>query len=100
MHVIAVRQGILDHRPELAHALHLGFERAKQLARAEDPRIPMLAWHSAAWEHQRLILGPDPWAYGLTTTNRHNLETLIKYAHDQELITRVITSDDLFGAPA
>lgn len=100
MHVIAVRQHILDQRPDLARALQLAFEHAKELARASDPRIPMLAWHSAAWEHQRLILGPDPWAYGLTTTNRDNLDTLISYAHDQGLISRVITSDDLFGIAA
>ena len=35
------------------------------------------------------MLGPDPWAYGLTPANRKNLETMLRYCHQQGMISRI-----------
>ena len=51
------------------------------------------------WEAQRTLFGPDPWEYGLTPANVHNLETLIGYAHGQGLIPRRMRVDELFTNP-
>ena len=66
------------------------------MRRMENPRIVPLAWYREAWEEQQEILGPDPWEYGLTERNRHTLETLVGYSHEQGLIRRPIPLEELF----
>ena len=68
--------------------LYKAFDSAKSIAmkRMFNPRIVPLAWYRHAWEEQRKLLGPDPWEYGLTDRNRHTLETLVGYSHEQGMI--------------
>ncbi len=47
----------------------------------------MMAWSIDEMEKEREALGPDPWAYGLEA-NRHILETLVQYTHEQGLISK------------
>ncbi|MGB7459218.1 MAG: hypothetical protein WBM51_26600, partial [Pseudolabrys sp.] len=47
-------------------------------------------------EEQERVLGPDPWEYGLTETNRKVLETLVGYSHEQGLIKKRPALDQLF----
>jgi 4,5-dihydroxyphthalate decarboxylase len=42
------------------------------------------------------LMGPDFWSYGLEP-NRHVLETLVGYAHEQGLIDRRLELDGLFA---
>ena len=49
-----------------------------------------------AWNEQQEILGPDPWEYGLTDKNRHNMNTIAGYSHQQGLTQKKWTADDLF----
>ncbi len=98
MHVVGLRQEIVDRHPWVAASLFQAFEQAKALAmkRMENPRIAPLAWYRCAWEEQEAILGPDPWAYGLTGRNRTTLETLAGYSHEQGLIRRHPPLEELF----
>jgi 4,5-dihydroxyphthalate decarboxylase len=48
-------------------------------------------------EEQEEILGTDPWAYGLTPANRKNLETVLRYTHEQGLIRKALPLDQLFA---
>jgi 4,5-dihydroxyphthalate decarboxylase len=43
------------------------------------------------------VLGTDPWAYGLTPANRKNLETVLRYTHQQGMISRTLPLDALFA---
>ncbi|MEA2980340.1 MAG: 4,5-dihydroxyphthalate decarboxylase [Alphaproteobacteria bacterium] len=45
---------------------------------------------------QQRVFGKAPWEYGLTEKNQHNLETLVRYSHQQGLISREIPLDELF----
>ena len=74
------------------------FEQAKQAAykRVANPRMVPLAWMRTAWDEERAVLGPDPWEYGLGETNRKNLETILRYTHQQGLISRQMALDELF----
>ena len=65
-------------------------------APANNPRIVPLAWYREAWEEQEKIIGPDPWEYGLTDRNRHTLETMAAYSHEQGLTRRKMSPDELF----
>jgi 4,5-dihydroxyphthalate decarboxylase len=98
MHVTTIKQEIVDKYPWVATNLVKAFEQAKQVAyrRVANPRMVPLAWVRTAVEEQQEILGPDPWAYGLTPANRKNLETVLRYTHQQGLIGRTFTLDELF----
>ncbi len=98
MHVTAIKQEIVDRYPWVATNLVKAFEKAKQLAygRVANPRVVPLAWVRTAWEEEREILGPDPWAYGLGAANRKNLETVVRYVHQQGLTGRAMPLDELF----
>ncbi len=98
MHVVGLRQALAEQHPWLAINLFRAFNEAKAIAmeRMRNPRIVPLAWYSAAWEEQERILGPDPWEYGLSEKNRKILETLVGYSHEQGLIKKRPTLEQLF----
>ena len=98
MHVVGFRQDIVEKYPWVPVNMFEAFQEAKAIAmeRMENPRIAPLAWYREAWEEQQEIFGPDPWEYGLTPRNRHNLETLVGYSHEQGLIKRRIPLEELF----
>jgi 4,5-dihydroxyphthalate decarboxylase len=98
MHVMGIKQEIVDRYPWVPINLFQAFEASKTIAmrRMENPRIVPLAWYMEAWEEQEKLLGPDPWEYGLTDRNRHALETLAGYSYEQGLTKRKWTPDELF----
>jgi 4,5-dihydroxyphthalate decarboxylase len=98
MHVMGIKQEIVDKHPWVPINIFHAFQRAKAIAMARmaNPRIVPLAWYREAWEEQEEIMGPDPWEYGLGERNRHNIATLAGYSHEQGLTRRLLTADDLF----
>ena len=98
MHVTILRQEIVDKHPWVPASLMRAFDEAKAIAyrRVANPRVNPLAFWSWALEEQNAILGRDPWEYGLSPANRHNLETMIGYTHLQGLISRIPTLEELF----
>jgi 4,5-dihydroxyphthalate decarboxylase len=98
MHVLGLKQEIVDKHPWVPINMFQAFQRAKAIAMARmaNPRIVPLAWYREAWEEQEQIMGPDPWEYGLGEKNRHTIETLAGYSHEQGLTRRRLTADDLF----
>jgi 4,5-dihydroxyphthalate decarboxylase len=98
MHVMGIKQEIVEKYPWVAVNLYRAFNEAKAVAmkRMENPRNVPLAWYREAWEEQETILGADPWEYGLSERNRKNLETLIGYSHAHGLISRRIPLEELF----
>ena len=98
MHVMGIRQEIIDRYPWVPLNLYHAFNESKAAAmrRMENPRIVPLAWYREAWEEQEEILGTDPWQYGLGEGNRKQLEILVGYSHEQGMIRRRIPLDELF----
>src|SRR5262249_28999802 len=90
MHVTTMKQQMIDKYPWVPTNLVKAFEQSKQMAyrRVANPRMIPLAWVRTAVEEQEEILGRDPWAYGLTPANRKNLETVLRYTHQQGLISK------------
>lgn len=97
MHTVVIQNRVVDAHPWVARVLVDAFEQSKQRAfRAmRDPRRVSLAWFREALEEQERILGPDPWAYGFER-NRALLETMIRFAREQALISRSIEAAELF----
>ena len=99
LHVIAIRQDIVERYPWVPRNLFHAFNDAKAIAmqRMENPRIVPLAWYREAWEEQDGIFGPDPWQYGLTERNRKTLDTLVGFSFEQGLIRKKPPLEFLFG---
>jgi 4,5-dihydroxyphthalate decarboxylase len=99
MHVTTIKQEIVDRHPWVPTNLVKAFEQAKNIAyrRIANPRMVPIAWVRTALEEQEEVLGPDPWAYGLTPANRKNLETVQRYTHQQGMIGRMPPLDTLFA---
>ena len=98
MHVIGIKQEIVDKYPWVPVNLYQAFNESKAVAmeRMENPRIAPIVWYREAWEEQEEIFQSDPWEYGVTDRNRHNLETLVGYSFEQGLIKRKLPLDELF----
>jgi 4,5-dihydroxyphthalate decarboxylase len=98
MHILGVRKALAEEHPWLAVNLFKAFNEAKAgaMKRMANPRIVPLAWYRDAWEKQERVLGPDPWEYGLTEKNRKNIETVVSYSHEQGLIKKRPTLEQLF----
>jgi 4,5-dihydroxyphthalate decarboxylase len=98
MHVMGIKQEIVDRHPWVPISLFQAFQKSKDIAmrRMVNPRIVPLAWYREAWEEQEKLLGPDPWEYGMSDRNRHALETMAGYSHEQGLTRRRMPLDELF----
>ena len=98
MHVVGIKQEIVDRHPWVPINLYKAFEQSKALAmqRMANPRIVPLAWYREAWEEQEAILGKDPWEHGLTERNSKNFERLVSHSFEQGLIKRRLPLDELF----
>jgi 4,5-dihydroxyphthalate decarboxylase len=98
MHTTALRQEIVEKHPWVPINLMQAFEASKQAAykRMENPRIVPLAWFRHFLEEQQELLGDDPWVYGLTDTNRKNLETLMQYSQEQGLLGKKLALEEIF----
>lgn len=98
MHVVAVRQSLLDKEPGLALELIRMFDQAKEIAESylEDPNWSRLAWCRHLYEKERAFFGSDPWRNGFAR-NKTNLERFIRYSHDQGLIDAIYPAETLFA---
>ena len=98
MHLMGIKQEIVERHPWVPINMFHAFNEAKAVAmkRMENPRIVPLIWYREAWEEQEEIAGHDPWEYGPTDRNVHNMNTLAAYCHQQGLSRRKFTFDDLF----
>ncbi len=98
MHVVAIRQEVIDRNPWVARAVYDMFNDAKRLAEEyyEDPNWSRLAWGRHDYEDERRLFVRDPWENGFKR-NRKNIERFIKYSHDQGLIDAPYEPETLFA---
>jgi 4,5-dihydroxyphthalate decarboxylase len=100
MHTIVLRADVYERFPWVAQSLYKAFAEAKKICQESMYEFSalkyMLAWSIAEMEEEREIFGADPWPYGLEP-NRHVLETLVQYTHEQGLIKKKPEIDSLFA---
>ena len=100
MHVVGVRKSLVEKYPWLPANLYKAFRQAKDIAIADFEYITALnltlPWVGAELEATRAVLGEDFWPYGLET-NSKEVETLIRYSHEQGLTEPGLTARELFA---
>lgn len=100
MHTVALREELYEKYPWVAQSLCKAFSEAKRACEETMYKYSalkyMLAWSIAEMEEEREIFGEELWPYGLEA-NRHVLETLVSYAHEQGLIKIPLDLGSLFA---
>jgi 4,5-dihydroxyphthalate decarboxylase len=99
MHIIAIRQAVLDEHPWVAGNFVRAFTEAKRrsVARAMDPtawRMPV-PWISDLAERADVAMDGDMWPYGLEA-NRTTLDAFLRFAHEQGVTEQRLTPEELF----
>lgn len=100
MHLIAIRREVYDANPFVATSLYKAFTQAKDLALAKMKSLVyiryMLPWMTDDLDElEDVFERGDPWPYGVEP-NRPTLEALCAYMHEQGLIPKRPSVDDLF----
>jgi 4,5-dihydroxyphthalate decarboxylase len=100
MHVVGVRASLAARYPGLTRRVFEAFNAAKAMAVAEleiiqAPKVT-LPWPHAALEEARILMGPDPWPYGVKA-NHHVLQRQLEWSFADGLQVRPVRLDDLFA---
>jgi 4,5-dihydroxyphthalate decarboxylase len=97
MHLMVMRRELAERFPELPKQVMQMCDEAYRLAQSyyDDSNYSLLVWARNALEHQKQMLGTDPWANGFQA-NKKNLEQFIQYSHDQRLISHAYGPEKLF----
>lgn len=95
MHPIVIKKEILDRDPWVATSLYEAFVQSRKLYSEFmlQPHRLSFAWPKA--EEERKLFGKDPFYQGLSE-NRHDVDVMIRFAHEQGMLPRPMTADELF----
>ncbi|GLK85645.1 ABC transporter substrate-binding protein [Ancylobacter defluvii] len=99
MHVIGVRQDVMERHVGLPAALSEAFSAAKAFAAGELHQYAydaaMLPWQEASLRETEATMGADYWPYGLEP-NRMAIEAFARYQFEQGIVERVQSASDIF----
>lgn len=100
MHTVAMREELWKEQPWIAVSLLKAFQQAKEIAyeRLVDSNAYKISliWMRDRVAEQKAVVGDDPWAYGFEK-NRHVLETIAGYLHEQGLIDKPLNVETAFA---
>jgi 4,5-dihydroxyphthalate decarboxylase len=99
MHVLTIRQEVVDRHPWVPASLMSAFTaaRLRAMERLRNPRALPFAFVQEMWREQDRLLGKDPWQYGLTAGNVRALELIVRYAREQGITTAEAPVASLFS---
>jgi 4,5-dihydroxyphthalate decarboxylase len=101
MHAIAIRTDAIEADPGLPKAVFEMYSQAKEIAYANMETTTSLKvtlpWVNEELQETRALMGRDFWRYGLEA-NRKELDSVMRYTHEQGLVKKMGNSDDLFHA--
>jgi 4,5-dihydroxyphthalate decarboxylase len=100
MHVVGIKQALVDAHPWLPASLFKAFAAAKA---ANEPNLfevaalkVTLPWVAQEIEETIALMGRDFWPYGIAA-NRNTIETFLRYHHAHGLSARRLAIKDLFA---
>jgi 4,5-dihydroxyphthalate decarboxylase len=101
MHVVGIRETLIESHPWLARAVCNAFHKAKELCRPQlydlDALHVMLPWLVAEAEATEALMGKDFWPYGIAK-NLRMIDAQTRWSFEQGLSKRLFAPDDLFVA--
>jgi 4,5-dihydroxyphthalate decarboxylase len=101
MHLMGVKRHLVERHPWLPASLFKAFNEAKAYAmhdvRDINALLVTLPWLVAEVEETVALMGEDFWRYGVKE-NAKEIEALTRYAHEQGLVSRKLSLEDLFPA--
>ncbi len=99
MHAIAIRADVVKEHPWLPKAVFEMYSAAKQRAYDNLGETGILKvtlpWLTQEFDKTRELMGENFWQYGIEA-NRKELESIMRYVHDQGLVKQKVSFEDLF----
>ncbi len=99
MHVVGIRQDLIDAHPGLPLAVCRAFERAKAACLPRlfdlDSLKTTLPWLVAEAHETVALMGRDFWPYGIAR-NRTMIETQLRWSFEQGLSPRLVSAEEMF----
>jgi|SRR5208282_4200309 len=98
MHVLLVRNSILEQHPWVAMSLFKAWEDSKRECYKwlEWQRMHQTSlWYRALWEEEQAVAGPDIYKWGFEKT-RAEVDTLLDYSHRLGLTARRHKPEEMF----
>jgi len=99
MHLMGVKRHLVERHPWLPASLYKAFVEAKKYAmhdvRDINALLVTLPWLIAEAEESVALMGEDFWRYGVKE-NAKEIDALTRYAHEQGLVSRKLSAEDLF----
>jgi len=101
MHVVAIRNDVIEENPWLPEAVFKMYSEAKQIAYANMETTTSLKvtlpWVTQELADTRALMGKNYWKYGIEA-NRKELEAIMRYVYEQGLVKRHMKFEELFDA--
>jgi 4,5-dihydroxyphthalate decarboxylase len=97
-HTVVVRKSLSEQEPWVCESLVQAFMDAQRLcdpACLTDPKLVSSADAIFHQEQDRAVYGLNSWAHGVAP-NRQNIETFVRYAHEQGYTARRLSIEELF----
>jgi 4,5-dihydroxyphthalate decarboxylase len=95
-HTVVVKDSLLRADPTLAPRLFNAFTEAKAVFLKQLSSGAELPADAQALAQRRSVVGEDPLPYGVAS-NRKALEAVIQFAHDQKILPRKISVEEMFA---
>ena len=99
MHLVGIRKALVKQHPWLATSIFKAFIEAKALAMIDlldvNALMVTLPWLIPETMETQAVMGQDFWKYG-AAENRHDIEALCQYLHEQGLTDRRVALEELF----
>ncbi|KAF4626700.1 hypothetical protein G7Y89_g11458 [Cudoniella acicularis] len=100
MHLVAFRREYYEANQFVASALFNALHQSKELARkrmeSSNADRYMLPWLPEQVDEIREVFGGDCWPYGVDP-NKKTLETLVQFLYEQNMITKMVSIEELFA---
>lgn len=99
MHAVAIRADVVKEHPWLPKAVFEMYSAAKQRAYDNLGETGVLKvtlpWLTQEFDTTRELMGENFWQYGIEA-NRKELESIMRYLHDQGLVKQKVNFEELF----
>ena len=99
MHLIGIKNGLVEQYPWLPATVYKAFCQAKKIAIDEMKEMAAtkvtLPWPEVYVQDAIQLMGDDFWRYGVAE-NARDIETLSRYSFEQELAARKLSAEEIF----